>query len=466
MTSMTLDLLIGGMPRGGTTVAAKFMSLHPDMFCYAGETHLVPFMHGLFGQLPCREDKIELVTRFLRQQFMTAMVEMPRFSVSQGAHPGNLIFGEKNVDALVEAIQRHLQNQLYGKDLYKASLATLRELLLESKAAQRTILGEKTPNNIFAMAEYAEVGATKNIVVMREPVGVLRSMKARVKGGDAYANAFKGDLEANIGIYLEYALAARQILNATGESLLVRHEDIAQTPATVVQEMFKLFGLEPEDRVIQFVEGKWDSEIANRAPMNYRRLNITTNYGELSPADIWKVFSLTRELREAFGYSDAAMSELGFELPSEWPDEEVPARVLPLYGFHQAEEGEAPWMKRRGGLVVYLDKRRPHDITLELKSEFPGQIQGGVELRVSVKGIQREVLMVAAGRRTTVLQVKLHSDELVPMGNQGGYAIIDLESSVDYSQLGHTADGVDAREISFQLCNWQIEKRPFKWWWR
>lgn len=463
---MTLDLLVGGMPRGGTTVAAKFMSLHPDMFCYAGETHMIPFMHGLFGQLPCRRDKVDLVSKFLRQQFMTAMVEMPRFSVSQGAHPGNLIFEEKNVDDLVDAIRGHLNNQLYGVDLYKASLITLRELLSKSKAEQRIIFGEKTPNNIFAMADYARLVATKNIVVMREPIGVLRSMKARVEGGDAYSGAFKGDLETNIGMYLEYAMAAQQVLNSSGEGLLVRYEDVAQTPATVVQEMFSLFGREAEERVVQFVEGKWDRDIANRAPMNYKRLNITTGYAELSPIDTWKVFSLTREFRKAFGYSDEEMAEFGFEVPSKWPDVEVPSKVLPLYGFHQTGWIGGPWMKCKGGLVAYMGKGRVHDINLEFKSKFPEQIQGEVELRVSVNSKQREMLKVAAGSQSVTVNVKIRSDELVPMGNKGGYVVIDLASSVAYSQLGHTANGDDAREISFQLSNWKIDKKPSRWWWR
>lgn len=461
-----LNLLVGGMPRGGTTVAAKFMSLHQDIFCYAGETHIIPFMHGLFGQLPCRRDKVDLVSKFLRQQFMTAMVEMPRFSVSQGAHPGNLIFEEKNVDDLVDAIRGHLNNQLYGVDLYKASLITLRELLSRSKADQRIIFGEKTPNNIFAMADYARLVATKNIVVMREPIGVLRSMKARVEGGDAYSSAFKGELETNIGMYLEYAMAARYVLNSTEGSLLVRYEDIAQTPATVVREMFELFGREAEERVVKFVENGLDREIANRAPVNYRRLNMNAGYADLPPVDIWKVFSFTRELRDAFGYSDAAMTEFGFNVPSEWPDMEVPSKVLPLYGFHQAGWIGCPWMKRRGGLVAYLGKGRSHEITLELKSKFPEHILDEVELQVSVNGIPREVLKVAADSQTTAVNVKVHSDELVPMGNRGGYAVINLASSMAYSQIGHTADGDDAREISFQLSNWKIDKKPYRWQWR
>lgn len=120
-------------------------------------------------------------------------------------------------------------------------------------------------------------------------------------------------------------------------------------------------------------------------------------------------------------------------------------------------------MKRRGGLVAYLGKGRSHDITLELKSKFPEQIQGEVELQVSANGIRREVIKMASGRQTIVVNVKVHSDELVPMGNQGGYAVIDLVSSLAYSQLGQTAEGNDAREISFQLNNWKIDKKTSRW---
>ncbi len=461
---MQLDLVVGGMPRGGTTVAAKFLSLHQDIFCYAGETHLIPFMHGMFGQLPCRDDKIDLVTRFLHQQFMTAMVEMPRFSVSQGAHPGNLIFEEKDIDDLIEAVRSHLKARLYGVNLYKASLGTLRGLL--SKVDRRIILGEKTPNNIFAMADYSGVGTTKNIVVMREPIGVLRSMKARVVGGDAYSNVFKGDLETKIGMYLEYAMSARQVLTSNQGGLLVRYEDIAQMPAKVVREMFTLFGSEVEERVIKFVESGKDPEIANRAPMNYKPLNITASYAELSPADIWKVFSLTRGLREVFGYSDGAMTELGFDVPLEWPDIEVPSAVLPLFGFHQTNGNDSPYMKRRSGLIAYFGKGKSHNITLNLKSKFPEQVLGDVELRISVNGIQRETLSIQQGSQSTVVSFKTRSDELVPMGNRGGYAVIELVSSLAFSPIGHTADGNDAREISFQLTNWKIDKQPIKWWWQ
>lgn len=459
---MTLALLMGGMPRGGTTVAAKFMSLHPDIFCYAGETHLIPFMHGMFGDLPCRPDKIDHVARYLRQQFMVTMVEMPRFSVSKGAHPGNLIFDEAAVDSLVEAVRNLLEARLYGIELYKACLAVLGDVL--SKADPRPIQGEKTPSNIFAMADYADANAVRNIVVMREPLGVLRSMKARVEGGDSYASAFKGCLESNIGMYLEYAMAARRILSSTAGSLLIRYEDMAQNPADVVLDMFKMFGREPEDRVIQFVEGTWDREIADRAPMNYRRLKVKPGPDALLPIDVWRIFSLTREVREYFGYPDERMNEYGFEVPLQWPGREVPSKILPLYGFYQVGWIGGPWMKRRGALIAYFDKGRTHEVTLELKSNFPEQLQGTIELQLSVNGIHLETQKVNTGCRTTSVHLEIDSDALVPMGTRGGYAIISISSSVTYSELGHVAGGTDEREISFQLTNWKIGKRPFKWW--
>jgi hypothetical protein len=160
------------------------------------------------------------------------------------------------------------------------------------------------------------------------------------------------------------------------------------------------------------------------------------------------------------------MAGFGFDLPSEWPGIEVPSKVLPLYGFHPASWIGGPWMKRRGGLVAYLGRGRSHNVTLELKSKFPEQILGDVELRASVNGSQREVLKVSTGNRTTLVNLTLKSDDLVPMGKQGGYAVIDLESSSAYSEIGHAASGDDGRESSFQLTHWKIGKKPFKWWWR
>lgn len=438
-------------------MAAKFMSLPPNMFCYAGETHLIPFMHSMFGNLPCLPEKIDLVKRFLHQQLMTALVEMPRFSVNQGAHPKNLIFDENSVDELVELVGLHLNAGLYGLKLHEATLVTLGSIL--SKLDARSIRGEKTPSNIFAMAEYAGNQLAKNVVIMREPFSALLSMKARVDGGDKYADAFKGDLESRIGMYLEYALAARRTMDQAENLMLIRYEDMALAPRKVMENIYSFSCSKPEERVLKFVEQGRDPEIANRAPMNYRRLEVKSNSDVFSPADIWKIHSLTSIVRNEFGYSDEAMKELGFESPSLWTGGEIPKVLLPLYGFSAPDSSGGHWMKKRAGVVVYLPQRKVYELTVHFKSNFPDLIDEEVELKVFINGQLRNSASVTHGEKKSTVNILFSKDELVPMG-AGGYVIVDFFSSNSYCELGHYPSGVDALEHSFQLQkNWTLSMK-------
>nr|WP_075750591.1 sulfotransferase [Pseudomonas alcaliphila] len=450
---MQLDFIVGGMPRGGTTVAAKFLSLHDDVFCYAGETHLVPMLQSMFAYLPCRGDQIDVVIATLRQQLVVSMLEMPRFNVSKGAHPKNIIFNEKNVDELVERARALLLAQLSGVDLYQASLIALKELLAQVET--RSILGEKTPNNIFSMANYAGKTEAKSVVVIREPFGVLRSMSVRVKDGDPYSNEFKGGLERNIGLYLEYADAANRALMSP-KSLLVRYEDMALSPSLVVTRMHVFLERIPEDRVLRFVENGNDSEIAERAPMNYRRLFLNMANDQISPIDAWKILNLTRSARELVGYSDEVLAQLGLDVSLKWPGIDVPQTLMPLSGFHQGEEHS--WMKRKGSLIAYFSGKQSYEVTIELESVFPEQIKNEVKLDIFIDGVLRESLMVAAGYRSTTLRIHLHADELKPICNKGAYVIIDLESSLAFSGIGSMAGGNDSREISFRLSGFRIDR--------
>lgn len=447
-----MDFLVGGMPRGGTTVAAKFMSLHPEIFCYAGETHLVPFMCDLFRQHPCRPDKINVVMDFLRTQFMISMVEMPRFSVSKGAHPANLIFDEKSVDALVAEIRNLLVSGYVGDSLHRLSLDVLRDIL--AKCDSRSILGEKTPSNVFSMAEQLDASSTKPLLVVREPFGVVRSMRGR---SDPYASAFSGDTESNIGIYLDYGTAITQCLTKN-DALLVRYEEMAKDPADVLKRMFGMFGREPEERVINFVERGRDQEIANRAPMNYKRLTMDLNHQDMSRVDMWKIASLTRDVRNSLGYSDDTMAEMGFDIPAEWPGDEVPAAMLPLGGFHATEENGQRWMKQQGRLVAYLPAGASRRVSIDLWSCFNPEVvqHQGVTLSLIINGVVRNQVTVPSGQQATRLEITLSDADVQPMSTKGSYAVLTLHSSVSYSPMTTTPDSLEVRDVSFLMYGWSI----------
>jgi len=451
--SVAIDFLVGGMPRGGTTVAAKFMSLHPDIFCYASETHLISYLYDFFRQHPCHPEKVKVVSEFLRSQLTTTMLEIPRFNVSKGAHVGNLIFDESSVNALVSELHELLVSGASGETMYRWSLEALRRSV--AKCSARPILGEKTPSNVFAMADFpGNEYLTKPVLVVREPFGALRSMRRR---SDPYASAFSGDTESNIGIYLDYGHAITRCLDKS-DSLLVRYEEMANDPADVLTRMFGMFGLVPEERVINFVERGRDKEIADRAPMNYRRLTMDVNHNEMTQVDIWKILALTRSLRNELGYTDEVMEEWGLPSAVDWPGDDVPSAILPLGGFYPAEANGHRWMKQQGRLAVYIPSGKCRRVRIDLWSCFPSEIVQGncVNLCLLLDGRVLEQVTVPCGQQNTRLEVALSEADVQPMGVQGSFAVITLQSSVSFTPMTATADGLDVRDISFLMHGWAI----------
>lgn len=439
-------------------MAAKLLSLHAESFCYAGETHLLPILHSMFAQLPCNPDRLDEVVGYLHRHFMTVMVEMPRYSVSKGAHPKNLIFNEQRVSDLSESLRHLLRDQLHGAELHKAALELLSQVL--AQVEPRPVRGEKTPSNLFAMAEYAaRQGGTRNIAVIREPLGIIRSMKGRAAADDPYAGPFKGGVEANIGMYLEYAESAQQLLAQDPGALTVRYEALAMDPASAVRELFGFLGFQAEERILQFVEKGGDRELADRAPFNYKRLQLSFDRSGLADAELWKIYSLTRHIRRALGYSDDILRDYGFDIPTTWPALAVPETIIPLYGFAEREPGtSATYMKRRGALVAYLGTGGRFDIRLWFRSNLPEYLTGPHQLELRVNGALQASRPLAAGPNSFEITLTLKKEDLIPMGSQGGYAILSLRSSVACCPLAHDHSGQDAREISVELSGWSINR--------
>lgn len=454
-----MDIIIGGMPRGGTTLAAKFFSLHEDIFCYAGETHVIPLIHGLLRHFPCVPRRKEEVVGYLRHEFMTAMVAMPRYSVSKGAHPANLIFDENKVEWLLSRLSTMLGRKLFGEEAHLFCMNLLRELLAECD--RRPVLGEKTPSNIFAMAAHGAATSTLPVVVVREPFGVITSMRARIATGVEHSAVFGGDVEHNIGMYLEYAEAALQCMSES-RALLVRYEDMANDPAAVLSSMYGALSRTPEERVIRFVEKGGDKTIADRAPMNYKRLAVRCNQNNYAPDELWRIAVLTARVRTSLGYDDAMLSSMGYELQEFFPPPVPAPMVVPLSGFYPDSGQGACWMSERGALVAYFPERSRNEISLKFWSCFPaGMLPFGiVNLRILVGGVVREELSVREGEQLSSVCLFVSADEMSPMANGAGWVRIDLHSSAVFSPLAQTDTGGDTRSISFLLAEANAKKKP------
>ncbi len=453
-----LDIVIGGVPRSGTTIAAKFLSLHEDIFCYAGETHILPTLHSFFASAPCHPQNRARVSRHFNELFRSALVEVPRYGVEMGAHKGNLLFDEKDVEHLVGWLEAEMMANAHGTPLAHTGLAMLRTLLADKSG--RALLGEKTPTNIFAMAEARAPEEMFYIPVVREPFGVVRSMQARVEGGDAYAGVFDGGVEANIGIYLEFTKAVVESLKHAN-SMLVRYEEFALDPAGLITRMMGALGKVPDDRALKFVEGSrvFDQEVADRAPMQYIRLNLQSHAERFSPVERWKIINLTRQIREAAGYDDNLLRAMNLYVEQEWPLDEIPAVVLPLWGFHLDPGISSLWMKKKASLVAYIPAGKEACIRLNFASYYPDYMAEFIpqSLRGRIGERLASHIDVGSGPRQLSMLIDVQPEELQPIGVHGHFAIIDLEAASSWIPFVHSPDNQDLREFSFQLVDWKID---------
>lgn len=450
-----VDFIIGGMPRGGTTLAGKFFSLHPDIFCYAQETHVLPFLSNCFSTFPCHEKQLDRVLEEFRLQTRSVLIDMPQFNVSKGAHPGNLLFKDKDVDGIVSRVKKMLLKGLVGRRLYIETLEALRELIYAR--VPREYIGEKTPGNLFAMAEHGGSSDTLQVVVVREPVGVMKSMHRRANNQeDIYASAFRGGLEANLGMYIDYAGAAATCLKSD-TSLLIRYEDLAMDPFGSVKSMFGCFGKNVDERVRAFVEGARDKEIADRAPMNYRRLKINNDLGGLNELDYWKTLKITEASRKLIGYGEDQMAGFGYPSIGDWPGSDVPRVVLPMSGFHDLEHN-GRWMKEAGLLIAYLPSAA-RAVEIDLWSNFPALPLDcdNSTLSVEVNGNVIEEMRIRKGPSSFEVVIPVMDRYVVPMGRHGGFMLIRLRSSVSYSPIAFSGGGKDWRQLSFLLTRAEVK---------
>jgi len=451
-----MDIVIGGMPRGGTTVAAKFYSLHEDFFCYAGETHCLPLLFDLVGVTPCIEEQVGRVAEFMRHQLIGTMVDMIRYSVEQGAHKGNLIFSHNTVDAMMSPIVDLLRDGLTGKELYERVLEVM--TLGISSGSRRPIIGEKTPSNVFSMADYGRfMEKTLSLVVVREPFGALRSMRGRVAAADNYSSVFDGCLESNLGIYLEYGRAIQKTLKAQN-SMLVQFEEMANAPGDVLTRMYGYWGRTPDERAINFVENGNDPEVADRAPMCYRRLQVRHSDGVFSTNEAWKILALTRSLRESFGYTDDFLADIGWDIPTEWMGEFEESTLFPLDGFFPPNEEGALHMRKKGALVAYFGKGNRHVIGLKFWSSYPEFVDGDViKLTITVNGRIVGELCPGTGPSVTCFDYEFTGEDMQPMNEKNNMVVIELEASHTFSPMASVLGGDCADNRSVLLYDYSVE---------
>jgi hypothetical protein len=460
--SETLDFVIGGMPRGGTTATGNIFNVHPDSYCYAAETHWLPILMEFaeFGPVP--KTAFPQVERIAMQQNRQVLFEMARFAVSRGANPRSLIFEESDLGPLTTAMVGLMRQGLHGRELCQAALPILRRHIVERTGKQ--VVGEKTPNNVFAFDAYGALGTKAAFMIMREPFAVVRSMHNRGKDSkDIYASVFRSNLVSLIGIWNSYVEA---ILDARRHesSVLLTYEKMVKQPMEVLEQLYKRVGLRTDEQILKSASGLL-KEISRGPP-----------WADMPPAEQALIWHLTKPIRERAGYGDDFYDQHGFDRSTMGSDlDGSEEQVVPVFGANSMSTGETlQWLMKRGCLAIQSAPGR-RSVTLKLWSNFPPELlqqNQKAKIAFSTYGVDKKHLASAearGGRPETVgVTINLADIEPAMVSPNGVIRLVAFDASHAYrsyltavsqkflrfgviSAVRRVLLGGDRRQMSFAL---------------
>lgn len=348
-----LDFIVGGIPRSGTTAFADALNRHPDLFCYASETGLLPLAQKMSANGPILQEKVLQVRDWLADELRVNLIDMVNFQVESGNKKPPVHFGRSDIDQLVAEIV-----QCAGFENRRANLVEMASATLASKLRHRSgndIVGEKTPDNVAALDAISNgpmfrTDLGRVFVVVRRPLAVIRSMRARVADeADHFASAFRGDAAQQAGYYLRHALACARL--ARRGAHLLRYEFFAGNARGVLPKVLSAIGVPTHSRIVDDI----DRHIDYRSRKDDRE--------QFSSAEQVVIDAITEPASTLLGYGRDPRSR------SEEISLDVGYRVI-------SGEFEDKFLERRA--IVMLVARQEHRrANLRMWHCFPGTVADG-----------------------------------------------------------------------------------------
>lgn len=448
----TLNFVVGGMPRGGTTYLGQLFNLHPDVFCYVMETALFRELSIFAADRPLPPENMPVLEAYLRADLRMTVVDgteesrlatfprLPKYrnlmllhGLAEPSGPGLRVWDAARFETFLEALLALFRNGLYGPELFAEGARLLARQFRQVTA--RPVLGEKTPDNLFHLdALHAADPNLKVFAAVREPHATIESMKRRALRNRGFGDsAFAAEVRGAIADYYHHLRPAYEFsLEAPpGVFHVHRYEDLLRDPAAEMELAFAQLGLETPK-----VTRRMLPQMSLPTPERF-----LTDEG-VTPAEHRLVEMICGPMLRAFGYEDNApplVDAAGFE-----------EGIIPLSGFH-APRG-APinevWIGRRADLYVLYQGHRK-SLYFNLGVNLPPALSVyDVAVEFEVDGVVMHVERVPAQTPWFVVELPLPTDEAHhAIGAFFGARII-VRASAWYVPISVAGAGPDLREIS------------------
>jgi hypothetical protein len=451
MTKM--DVLLGGIPRSGTTALARAVELHPDIFCWSWETGLLPVLDELTRGLPMRPDNLLCVRQMICRHLKSVLIDQREWITAREHVAPSVQITMGDVEHLASQVSAVLQCRLSRIQTLQECAGILRTFL--NQYNDRGLVAEKSPSNVLLVDGSLSL-ARRWLITHREPFAVIASMLERTRS-DPWAGIMDGEIEQRIGLYIRHARGVISAKTSPSEALLLGYDSLIADPCGTLANVCSFLRVEPTLHYLDQVRG-----IISGKP-------ATDKWERFGSLDRWKILHLCSSAMQALGYSEhyyrVSFGDLTRGLPKV-----VEPQMQSLYGsFDPSPPDPVRWVQRSASFAVYAP-RGVNTLTLRIHNNVSPIIEAsrvlgvtGADWHVGAYGDVGSASAIPLSRFSLAAdvlddwQIDLRGTE--PLGHYGNWRLfkIDLETNFAFTPCFTLANALDVRTLSFGLVDWRLD---------
>lgn len=454
-----LHLILGGIPRSGTTAIARAISLLEGVFIWVGETDALNFFKKLIdfvAIMPVDKQNLELfISGWLRKSLIDMQQDQEGiFNLEAGYR-----VSYEDIDRLSKTASEIIYCLQERKDRFLMLANLLGNLIGNIKQAR--CIGEKSPNNVFIFKELSNLYNPVCVMTYRNPGEVLESMHARV-GRDKFDSVFAVSRYELIGLYYRYAIELMDLpelgTHKAGRKLAYRvdYKRLMCDPVGVVANVAYLMGLD-----IRLSDLR---EVATKilgAPDYRPKSNHDLKFGKLNQIE----YLFLQGVIEEFGYGNLyeRLSDVGLQ-------SKLTESVDILYGFYPGEQNLHPGEQNRWGseefsFIAVL--RSESNLRLKFFNPLRRFFSSYSSSRCKIKcrsGIVGEIeISPKIEEDGEKIEFYFEFCQLIPLKEIGNYKIVHLTFQVTNWLIPFLTESLssgDRRTLSLLYTGFEIVTRP------